>query len=354
MDYCQNIYNSSKTIYDPINPDNDNLYIPTTDLEKILSEKLINQPVQAAPNRSRSKSVKKMICDALKYRSSPSSFRRGHPQFVGQNFDVYTQKRLNVQIWNEGVCKERRYVFLHLNQQNIITSVRVISGEDLAQYDKTGTLTQKYQATMPDFKQSFCSQKDTCTVDNWINNYGGTSLGGTPIQYPKSGQCLLRIDKLYDCLKQMVNQKVDYLDADQERNRGAGLHKMICECLGYTIYEDDGKYPDIKNQLLEIKLQTSSTIDLGQHSPEDNQIIVSIDNTNFYSQDIRYAIFEGRKQGNQVLLNNLYLVTGAEFSKYFPLCQGRKKNCKIQLHLPNDFFGDEENIFSTKSSSSSL
>ena len=136
----------------------------------------------------------------------------------------------------------------------------------------------------------------------------------------------------------MVGQTVDYLDAVQERNRGAELHAMICDHLGYSIYEDDGTYPDIANQLLEIKLQTSPTIDLGLHSPEDGQRIVSIGNTNFYSQDIRYAIFDGLVQGNRVLLRNLYLVTGAEFSKYFPLFQGRGTNAKIQLPLPVDFF----------------
>ena len=51
----------------------------------------------------------------------------------------------------------------------------------------------------------------------------------------------------------MVGLNIDYLNPLQERNRGAELHSLICEYLGYSIYEDDGNYPDIANQLLEIK-----------------------------------------------------------------------------------------------------
>ena len=113
---------------------------------------------------------------------------------------------------------------------------------------------------------------------------------------------------------------------------------MICSHLGYSIYEDDGQYPDIANQLLEIKLQTSPTIDLGLHSPEDGETVVNIGGSVFYSDDIRYAIFDGEVCGNKIVLQNLYLVSGQDFTKYFPLFGGKKKNAKIQLPLQYNFF----------------
>ena len=58
----------------------------------------------------------------------------------------------------------------------------------------------------------------------------------------------------------------------------------------------------------------------------------------FYSQDIRYAIFNGVVRGNRVDLCNLYLVTGDDFTNYFPPFQGKGTNKKIQLPLPYDFF----------------
>ena len=106
--------------------------------------------------------------------------------------------------------------------------------------------------------------------------------------------------------------------------------------MGYSIYEDDGNYPDVVNQLLEIKLQTSPTIDLGLHSPEDGAFITSLQGVDIYSEDIRYAIFDGEVHRNQVILRNLYLIAGHAFSNYFPVWKG--KNSKIQLPLPSDFF----------------
>ncbi len=54
----------------------------------------------------------------------------------------------------------------------------------------------------------------------------------------------------------------------------------------------------------------------------------------FYSQDIRYAIFNGVVRGNRVDLCNLYLVTGDDFKKYFTQLQGKGTNKKIQHPLP--------------------
>ena len=158
-----------------------------------------------------------------------------------------------------------------------------------------------------------------------------------PNYYPKPEQ-LLKIEEIFRRLLPMVGASIKYIDAVQERNRGAELHSMICDHLGYSSYKDDGKYPDIANQLLEVKLQTSPTIDLGLHSPEDGGKIVTIGNTIFYSQDIRYAIFDGKVQGDRVYLQKLYLVTGEDFSNYFPLFRGKGINAKIQLLLPADFF----------------
>lgn len=90
--------------------------------------------------------------------------------------------------------------------------------------------------------------------------------------------------------------------------------------------------------MLEIKLQTSQTIDLGLHSPTDGESIIEVDGTTFHSEDVRYAIFRGELAGDKILLKNLYVVSGRDFVKYFPLFKG--KNAKIQIPLPNDFFND--------------
>lgn len=336
IDYRANIEASKLTIYDCISPDNKTLFIPTKELEGILSNCIVGLSLDGYALRTRSKVVKTAICHALGY-PTPKSFQKTQPRFPGQNFDVYTQKSLNVQIWNEEVDANRRYVFLRVNEKDVITSVRIITGEELAQYDRTGTLTRKYQATMNSFGRNICSKNDTINVRNWIIDSRCSLARINPNTFPQRTQ-LLRITELYSRLLPMVGKTISYLDAVQERNRGAELHAMICQHLGYSVYEDDGTYPDVANQLLEIKLQTSPTIDLGLHSPKDGECIASIDGTDFHSEDVRYAIFDGAVCGDQIILQNLYLVTGEDFTKYFPLFQGRGTNAKLQLPLPSDFF----------------
>ena len=336
MDYPKNIAASGLTIYNTIDPANDSLYIPTEALEHILADSLIGLSLDGYALRTRSKVVKSAICQALGY-PVPASFKKTQPRFPGQNFDVYTQKSLNVQIWNEEVDGARRYVFLQVNADNIISAAKVITGDTLACYDHTGTLTRKYQATMPAYSRDICSRQDTATVESWITDSSPSLQGINPNRFPRPNQ-LLGIQELYSRLQPMVGQTLDYLDAVQERNRGAELHAMICQHLGYAIYEDDGTYPDIANQLLEVKLQTSPTIDLGLHSPEDGAAIVTIGDTTFYSQDIRYAIFDGEVSCGKILLKHLHLVTGADFTSHFPLFRGKGTNAKLQLPLPYDFF----------------
>lgn len=334
IDYVQNIIDSQISIYDHIDPEDRDLYIPTFALEQIISDYLIGFSLKGLPLRTRSKVVKSKICEALGY-PIPRSFVKTQPRFPGQNFDVYTQKSMNVQIWNEEVDAARRYVFLKVDENDIITSVRVISGDVLAQFDRTGKLTTKYQATMNSFNSSHLFSEDSINVSNWIE-YPHNSLSNiNPNYYPTPNQ-LLPIEEIYDRLLPMVGLSIEYLNPLQERNRGAELHALICEYLGYSIYEDDGNYPDIANQLLEIKLQTSPTIDLGLHSPENEESIVTIRDKTFYSKDVRYVLFDGSVEDHYVSLNNLYVVAGYKFTEYFPLFKGQ--NAKIQLPLPIDFF----------------
>ena len=76
----------------------------------------------------------------------PKTFKKVQPRFPGQNFDTYVQKSNNLQIWNEEVSASRRYVIIRVNDMDIVTKVRVVTGDVIAAFDTTGTLTHKYQA----------------------------------------------------------------------------------------------------------------------------------------------------------------------------------------------------------------
>lgn len=336
MNFKQNIIAANISMYDIIDPLDANLYIPTQELQKLIASHIIGKSLSGLPLRTRSKVVKTLICEALGYKI-PKSFKKTQPRFLGQNFDVYTQKSLNVQIWNEDIDPNRRYVFIQIDETDTITAVKIINGQELVKYDRTGTLTQKYQATMIHKNEDYCSDNDTDRLCTWMCHNNKTILTGNPNSTPTADN-LLEITEIFNRLHSLIGKEIHYLNATQERNRGAGLHEMICKNLGYTNYEDDGSYPDIKNQLLEIKLQTSPTIDLGLHSPDDGKLILTANGQPFYSEDIRYVIFDAEVIGDIVRLNKLYVVSGKEFSRVFPLFKGKGINSKIQLPLPSNFF----------------
>lgn len=329
------IKRSGLSIYDKVPS---SLFIPNQQLEELLRADLIGLSLDGLPLRTRAKVVKTAVCKAIGY-PVPKSFKKTQPRFLGQNFDVYTQQSANVQIWNEDIDASRRYVFLHANEKAVITAVRVISGDELASLDKTGTLTRKYQATMQHYGMSqLFSTADTLAVSSFAGASSATVLNEIKPNDLPTPNTLLSITELYARVLRLVGKRIKYLDAVQERNRGAELHALICEALGYRTYEDDGSYPDIRNQIAEIKLQTSPTIDLGLHSPLDHARVIDTDSCAFHSEDVRYIVFDASVHGDELSLDCLYVVNGKDFENAFPLFKGKVQNAKLQIPLPKTFF----------------
>jgi len=269
------------------------MYISNKELEKKLNKDLTGLTLAGLPIRTRSKVVKSEICRSLGY-NVPASFRKTQPRFPAQNFDTYIQKSLNLQIWNEEIDLHRRYVIIGVNAEDIIYRIRVIEGNELIKYDTTGKQTSKFQARMPSFSDSVLfSDKDTDNVLEWCE-FNIDQLP-EPTDKPISGM-LMPIAEIYDKLNRMVDKDIDRIDAVQERNRGAELHKAICIALGYLSYKDDGQYPDIPNQLIEVKLQTSPTIDLGAHNPNGENTVITSKGKRFTEKDVRYVIFGAAKK----------------------------------------------------------
>ncbi len=144
-DYVRNIQNAQITIHTRIQVGDPNFWIPDEFLEELLNRKLVGLNVNY-PIRTRSKIVKQAVCSALGY-PVEKTFPKCQPRFTGQNFDTYNQQSSNLQIWNEEVSPQRRYVIIGINSQNVIFKVKVISGYELALLDTTGTITKKHQAS---------------------------------------------------------------------------------------------------------------------------------------------------------------------------------------------------------------
>lgn len=329
------------SIYDPVTIGDPDIWIPTPELQALLDEGLRGLALNGLPLRTRSKVVKSRICEVLGY-PTPLSFKKTQPRFLGQLFDTYIQKSNNLQIWNEELSPARRYVIIRVSEVGLVTRVRVVSGDTLARLDTTGTLTKKYQAScIPGLQATeLIAAKDTKRLLPFVAPDIDLSRIASPVLHPVAQQ-ILPIEKLYTRLSSLVGKRFADTGADQERNRGAALHQLVCKTLGYPSYQDDGRFPDIRHQLLEVKLQTSPTIDLGLASPDSTELldIPMIGGKQVRHRDVRYGIFCGDVADGRITLTRFFMTTGAAFFTRFPQFQGKVLNAKLQIPLPADFFG---------------
>ncbi len=229
-------------------------------------------------------------------------------------------------ISRSGTRTSRRRVLVRVDEGAVITRVKAVAGEVLSEFDTTGTLTGKYQAKCrsPVAGSVLVSAADTARVREF--GPGGNS----------AALDLLPIAEVYGRLVTLIGSVVPMVGRDQERNPGGGLHREVCRCLGLAGFADSGQFPDVPSQLLEVKLQTSPTIDLGLVSPDDTGPISDI--PGFRHCDVRYAVYYGTAVGRGVRLDSLLLATGEDFFGSFQRFEGRVVNRKLQLHLPCGFF----------------
>jgi hypothetical protein len=270
---------------------------------------------------------------------TPETFEKTQPRFPGQCFDTYIQKSNNLQVWNEELAPSRRYVMIKVDESDKIEVVRVVTGDTLAILDTTGTLTQKYQAKLivRKDKAELISSQDTDRIISVLSNKN-VKLND-PTDHPTS-ENLIPIKIVYKKLQALIGKSFADSGFDQERNRGGLLHKMVCQTLGYKDYKDNGQFPDVPNQLLEVKLQTSPTIDLGLVTPNSKEVLDTpkINDKQLRHCDVRYAIFYARLHNKKITITNLFLSTGKDFFGRFPRFEGKILNKKIQIPLPKDFF----------------
>lgn len=339
--FVKAISESGLSIYDLIEIGEPDLWIPTPVLEALLDRGLKGMSVYGFPIRTRSKVVKQAVCRVLGY-PAPKLFKKTRPRFPGQRFDTYIQKSNNLQIWNEEIVPTRRYVIIRVSAEDVIERVKVVTGELLASLDTTGTLTRKYQARIVPGQEptELVATEDTANLKPIVDSSGYfVFFEHSPVDDPMA-ETLLPIAVIFERLKSLVGCTFADAGHDQERNRGAELHRLVCSTLGYREYRDTGSFPDIRNQLLEMKLQTSPTIDLGLVRPDSEEPLdmPRIAGRQIRHCDVRYAIFYGQTDGEQVELTHLYLTTGEAFFSRFHQFQGQVVNKKLQIPLPGDFF----------------
>lgn len=323
----------------PATPDSEFFY-DSEGLEAILKEELIGcTDLADLPIRTRAKVAKSIVCEALGY-EAPRSFPKmaGGPRLPHPAIDVYAQQSSNMQIWNQEVDAGRRYVVLVLDDCQII-DVKVIAGAELAQYDRTGKLTSKFQASRIEgsLGSLLVSSSDTQSVGERLEP-GDSAAAVAPIQQPVP-RGFLAVAEVYRRLLPMVGESFADPGMVQERNRGTIVHREVCERLGAVGFADNGQFPDVLSQLVEVKLQLARTVDLGLELPNSNTPLASTKG-HFSVRDVRYAVFYATRTQGWFTIESLVVATGADFFREYRQFGGRTSNVKLQLRLPGEWFSD--------------
>lgn len=306
-------------------------------LEAILRSDLTGLPDLAdLPVRTRSKVAKTLVCEVLGY-SAPTTFSKTQPRLRHANLDIYVQETNNLQVYNQEVDAARRYVILILTQ-GIVADVRVIAGADLAQFDTTGTLTRKFQAARIVDRDGplLASGADTDKFTEIFEPGPSAPIAVSPVEAP-ARRHILDITTLFAFLAPMVGETYYDPGLTQERNRGSVVHREVCERLGLSHFADNGQFPDVLSQLLEVKLQLGRTIDLGMELPSSGTPLASTNGV-VAVRDCRYAIFYGERERNLFTITALVVVTGEDFFSEFRQFGGLVSNTKLQLRLPRAWF----------------
>ncbi len=75
------------------------------------------------------------------------------------------------------------------------------------------------------------------------------------------------IKSIFDPLSGLVGMEFADPGNTQERQRGIVVQRRAAESLGIGTYADNGQFPDLLCQVVEVKLQLAPTIDLGSSLP---------------------------------------------------------------------------------------
>jgi len=194
-------------------------------------------------------------------------------------------------------CTDVRFVFVRIDiQKNVVASIIILTPEYIEQkFGRFGKPTVKQQLLISnkarkgilESEEKILSFPDSKKLSYYIrHDYLPPNTGMVTEPDIKNLFSIALIRKL------VANELIGLrLDAAATKNRGQALEKKVLELLGYDVKEKDllyGAFPDIKNQLLEVKVQDTQTVDLGRFSPEREEIV--IESLNLTTFDVRYLI----------------------------------------------------------------
>lgn len=337
---------------------------------------LIGAPFKlSGKTRSDGSNIRKLVASELgKYElpeaASVNEFeiippkKKGIPKILREFIDTYIVTGgdyYNLQVWNrfptsdsvlvdyidsEGLAaKDIRFIFVKVDKnKNKISSVIILSPEYIEdKFGSFGKPTIKHQLIISNkFRNNLLNSPQAILYfDDTQNLKKIRSNKYTPPQrnfndFPESGEIYGNKIIFEKVARKIIDLKIP---VSETKNRGQFFETLCLKLLGYEYRENDlleGGYPDIRHQLLEIKIQDSPTVDLGKYSPEFDQIIMP--QFSITTKDIRYLI--ALTDSVDLRIKAVVLCPGEKLGSYFTYISD--KSFKCQRSIPMTFFNKHE------------
>lgn len=281
--------------------------------------------------------------------------QKGVPSFLREYVDTYivtTGTSYNLQVWNRNpnsasvqvnlngkeslLASDVRFVLGRISTDGTIESIVIMSPDYIEKtFGKFGKPTVKQQLIISNKKREEIIKNRSLVVDDISlpddvidKKCEEISEGSSIKDDPDKVLPLSFIDeKITDSL---IGETLDV--SLSTKQRGQQLERLVAYMLGYRKQQEllEGGYPDIRNQMLEVKVQDSPTIDLGRYSPQFEESI----NPGFTTRTIRYLIALTNAMNGSI--DGVVLVPGEELGKNFTYVA--EKSFKCQRSIPMEFF----------------
>ena len=277
--------------------------------------------------------------------------QKGVPAFLREYIDTYivtTGNSYNLQVWNRNpnsasvqvdlkngetlLASDVRFVLGKINTDNCIESIIIMTPEYIEnKFGKFGKPTIKQQLIISDKKREAIIRNGSMVIAD--SNLPGELLSYTDetindnVSIKDEPNKVLPIAVINERItNKLIGEKLDI--SLSTKQKGQQLERMVAYQLGYRDMQNslEGGYPDIRNQMLEVKVQDSPTIDLGKYSPQFEEQI----NDNFTTRTIRYLIALTNAMNGEI--NGLIMCPGEELGKHFTYVAD--KSFKCQRNIP--------------------
>lgn len=284
--------------------------------------------------------------------------KKGVPKVLSELIDTYivsTGDKYNLQIWNRNPIGKNPLVTYDNNDRitpqdirlvmvkidvtrEIISSIVILTPDYIEQrFGKFGKETIKNQLLIHDKCRNSIIQSDERILfyddTQKVKSLSVSHPDLSSIQSTDSPtrNTLMPLSEIKDIVA--MNLIGVTLEAPDTKTKGQLLEKKVIQLLG--LHEDSrlaGGFPDVPQQLLEVKVQDSPTVDLGRYSPQFEEIID--ENLDITTRDVRYLIALTNKLSNKI--EGIILSSGDSLDSVFTYISD--VNYKCQRSIPMNFF----------------